>query len=100
MASGPGWSQSEMIPAETKFSCESLYALPQLGKWRHLKCQFPALTRLKSLEPGQFQRTGQHSTDGPLSLEALVARITGHIPHHIKFIEEKRAAMTDKREAT
>ena len=55
---------------------------------------------LGTLEPGQFQRTGQHSTDGPLTLENLLQRITGHIPHHIKFIEEKRAAMTDKREAT
>jgi uncharacterized damage-inducible protein DinB len=48
---------------------------------------------LKTLGPGQFQRTGQHSTDGPLPLEALLARITNHIPHHIKFIEAKRAAM-------
>jgi uncharacterized damage-inducible protein DinB len=48
---------------------------------------------LRTLEPGQFQRTGQHSTDGPLTLEALLTRITNHIPHHINFIEEKRAAI-------
>ena len=48
---------------------------------------------LGTLEPGQFQRTGNHSTDGPLTLEVLLARITGHIPHHIKFVEEKRAAL-------
>jgi uncharacterized damage-inducible protein DinB len=48
---------------------------------------------LKTLGPGQFQRTGQHSTDGPLTLENLLQRITNHIPHHIKFIEDKRAAM-------
>lgn len=47
---------------------------------------------LCTLEPGHFQRTGNHSTDGPLTLENLLQRITGHIPHHIKFIEEKRAA--------
>ena len=48
---------------------------------------------LRNLEPGHFQRTGNHSTDGPLTLENLLQRITGHIPHHIKFIEEKLAAM-------
>jgi uncharacterized damage-inducible protein DinB len=49
---------------------------------------------LKSLEPGQFRRTGQHSTEGPLTLEDLLQRITNHVPHHITFIEEKRAALT------
>lgn len=48
---------------------------------------------LRILESGWFQRTGNHSTDGPLTLETLLQRITNHIPHHIKFIEEKRAAM-------
>ena len=48
---------------------------------------------LRNVEPGHFQRTGQHSTDGPLTLNDLLQRITGHIPHHIKFIEEKRASM-------
>lgn len=49
---------------------------------------------LKSLESGQFQRIGQHSIDGPLTLVDLLQRITNHIPHHIVFIEEKRAALT------
>ena len=40
----------------------------------------------------QFERTGNHSEDGPISLELLLQRITNHIPHHIAFIEEKRAA--------
>ena len=48
---------------------------------------------LRSLEPDQFQRTGHHSTDGPLALETLLSRITNHIPHHIRFIDEKRAAI-------
>jgi hypothetical protein len=46
---------------------------------------------LKSLEPSQFQRTGQHSTEGPLTLKDLLQRIANHIPHHITFIDEKRA---------
>jgi len=48
---------------------------------------------LKSLKPDQFERTGNHSEDGPISLEVLLQRITNHIPHHIAFIEEKRAAL-------
>jgi hypothetical protein len=48
---------------------------------------------LKTLPEETFQRTGQHSEDGPLSLEILLKRITGHIPHHVKFIEEKKKAL-------
>ena len=48
---------------------------------------------LKTLKPEQFERMGNHSVDGPLSLEALLQHITNHIPHHIAFIEEKRAAL-------
>ena len=48
---------------------------------------------LKTLKPIQFERTGNHSEDGPISLEVLLERITNHIPHHIAFIEEKRAAL-------
>ena len=32
--------------------------------------------------------------DGPLTLETLLRRITGHIPHHIRFILEKRQLLT------
>lgn len=48
---------------------------------------------LQAVDPSCFQRAGQHATDGPLTLDALLARIAGHIPHHIQFIEQKRAAM-------
>ena len=48
---------------------------------------------LKTLKPDQFERTGIHSEDGPISLEVLLQRITNHIPHHIAFIEEKQAAL-------
>ena len=48
---------------------------------------------LKTLKPEQFERTGSHSEDGPISLKVLLQRITNHIPHHIAFIEEKRAAL-------
>jgi hypothetical protein len=48
---------------------------------------------LRSLRPEDFQRTGNHSERGPLTLQQLLTGVTGHIPHHIAFIEEKRAAM-------
>jgi len=48
---------------------------------------------LKTLPESTFTRTGKHSTDGPLSLGVLLERITGHIPHHVQFIEEKRKAL-------
>lgn len=44
---------------------------------------------LKTLQATDFERTGQHSVDGPLSLTTLLQRISGHIPHHLRFIEEK-----------
>jgi uncharacterized damage-inducible protein DinB len=48
---------------------------------------------LRTLKPQDFQRRGIHSTDGPLTLATLLERIAGHIRHHVKFIEEKRAAL-------
>ncbi len=47
---------------------------------------------MKTLQPEQFGRAGEHSVDGPISLEVLPQRITNLIPNHIAFIEEKRAA--------
>jgi hypothetical protein len=49
---------------------------------------------LRTLKPEDFQRKGGHSRDGTLTLEVLLQRITDHIPHHVRFIEEKRRAMT------
>lgn len=48
---------------------------------------------LSTLKPEDFERRGIHSEDGPLTLEGLVQRSTGHIPHHVRFIEEKKKAM-------
>ncbi len=48
---------------------------------------------LATLSEADFSRTGKHSADGPLSLAVLLERITSHIPHHVKFIEEKRQAL-------
>ena len=48
---------------------------------------------LRTLKPEDFQRRGIHSESGPITLETLVQRITGHIPHHLRFVEEKRKAL-------
>lgn len=50
-------------------------------------------TILRSVTAETFQRTGMHSTDGPLTIETLLTRITGHIPHHAQMIRQKRAAL-------
>jgi uncharacterized damage-inducible protein DinB len=48
---------------------------------------------LRALQPEDFQRRGIHDKRGPTTLAELVERITGHIPQHVAFIEEKRKAM-------
>lgn len=48
---------------------------------------------LRSLPAEVFARTGIHSEDGPRTIEQLLRTITGHIPHHVQFIEQKRQAL-------
>jgi hypothetical protein len=48
---------------------------------------------LRSLKPEDFQRKGVNSKSGPITLEKLLTNLTNHIPHHVKFIDEKRAAL-------
>ena len=48
---------------------------------------------LRALRPEDFQRRGLHSRDGALTLAELLQRVTAHIPHHVRFIEEKRRAL-------
>lgn len=48
---------------------------------------------LRSLPSEGFERTGIHSVRGPMTLRTLLEAITNHIPHHVRFIEEKKQAM-------
>jgi uncharacterized damage-inducible protein DinB len=48
---------------------------------------------LRSVPAGAFERRGTHSEAGPMTVEALLRRITTHITHHVRFIDEKRQAM-------
>jgi uncharacterized damage-inducible protein DinB len=50
-------------------------------------------TILRELRAEDFQRTGNHSEAGSLTLETLLQRISDHVPHHIRFIEEKRKSL-------
>jgi DinB superfamily len=54
---------------------------------------------LRSLKPEDLQRKRGHSRDKALMLEELLKRIAGHIPHHVRFIEDKKRAMDMKAKA-
>ena len=48
---------------------------------------------LSKLPAEAFARPGIHSERGLVTLEQMLQITTRHIQHHVKFIEEKRAAM-------
>ena len=48
---------------------------------------------LRALPEAAFARVGEHNVRGPLTLEAILTGTTNHIPHHLKFVGEKRAAL-------
>jgi hypothetical protein len=48
---------------------------------------------LRTLKPEALARVGVHNERGPLTLEQLLTMATRHIPHHAKFIHEKRQAL-------
>lgn len=48
---------------------------------------------LQTRAPADFQRIGHHREIGPITLEKLLSNIANHIPHHMRFIQQKRAAL-------
>ena len=48
---------------------------------------------LRKLPDSALQRVGNHTERGPVSLEKLLTTIIAHVPHHIKFILDKRQAL-------
>src|SRR4051794_28479302 len=48
---------------------------------------------LRTLPDAALARVGMHNERGPRTLEQLLTTATGHIPHHLKFIQEKRQAL-------
>lgn len=63
----------------------------ELDLIKAVRCEVARI--LKSLSSADFDRVGRHSVDGPLSLRQLLERISGHIPHHVRFIEKKKASL-------
>lgn len=48
---------------------------------------------LRSLSTTEYERFGQHSLAGQMSVEDLLQRITDHIPHHVAFIDAKISSL-------
>ncbi len=48
---------------------------------------------LRQQKDNVLERVGVHSERGELTLERLLTITTNHIPHHVKFIKEKRQAL-------
>jgi hypothetical protein len=48
---------------------------------------------LRTLPDEALERVGVHNERGPRTLEQLLTGATAHIPHHLKFIEDKRRAL-------
>ena len=52
------------------------------------------LTRvLRELPDAALQRSGTHSERGPQTLAVVLGFANSHLDHHLKFVEEKRAAL-------
>ena len=52
-----------------------------------------AATLIRGLSPAQLARPGVHSIKGLVTLEQVIRTVTGHIPHHLPFVREKRNAL-------
>ncbi|WP_020473169.1 DinB family protein [Zavarzinella formosa] len=50
-------------------------------------------TVLRSLADEVYNRVGIHTFKGLVPLSSILTGATGHIEHHLKFIEEKRKAL-------
>jgi uncharacterized damage-inducible protein DinB len=48
---------------------------------------------LRTLSDEALQRVGVHNERGPRTLEQMLSAAINHIPHHLKFVEEKRRAL-------
>jgi uncharacterized damage-inducible protein DinB len=48
---------------------------------------------LRKLPAEAWNRAGVHNERGPRTLEQLLSGAVNHIPHHVKFIHEKRKAL-------
>ena len=63
----------------------------ELALLEHTRSQMAKI--LRTLPEEALQRVGVHNERGPLTLERLITIAVNHIPHHVKFIQEKRQAL-------
>lgn len=48
---------------------------------------------LRTLPEEALARVGEHNERGPLTLEKMLQGAIDHVPHHVRFIHEKRRAL-------
>jgi uncharacterized damage-inducible protein DinB len=82
------WSPDDSVTNELCL-CRDLSN--ELDVIRSVRLQMGAILGAQDVEV--WQRTAVHSTDGPMTLETVLERITRHIPHHVTFINSKTAAL-------
>src|SRR4051812_9605099 len=63
----------------------------ELAILEHTRSQMARI--LRALPPETLQRVGLHDERGEMTVEKMLTAITNHVPHHVKFIREKRAAL-------
>ena len=80
---------------EQKFAARLAYHDRDLEEQLRLieVCRSHVTRILRKLTDVDLARVGNHTEAGPLTLEQMLTRVTGHITHHVKFIHEKRAAL-------
>jgi hypothetical protein len=63
----------------------------ELALIEHTRVQMARI--LRHLSPAALARVGVHNERGPLTLEQLLSTAAHHVPHHVKFIADKRRAL-------
>jgi DinB superfamily len=64
---------------------------PELALLEGMRRQMAAI--LRALPAAAWIRSGVHTERGLITLEEMLAVETEHIPHHIRFIHDKRRAL-------
>jgi uncharacterized damage-inducible protein DinB len=88
---------SPTIPGrdEQKYAARLAYHQRDLDEQLRLIeiCRAHVTRILRTLTDADLARVGNHTEAGPLTLEQLLDRIIKHLLHHVKFIDDKRAAL-------
>lgn len=67
-------------------SMEDALALLEVGRRQFARV-------LRKLPDEAFERTGTHNRSGTVTVGGMVKTYVGHVDHHLKFIEEKKARL-------